>query len=100
MGGPVVGREHPADRLTVPVLLVVPQREERGELRVLPLREHEKFPRVQHRLVLDVVHVGQAAQHVRIQRLRPERVEVDVVGLEPTALFLEFFDRQRHDVPS
>ena len=98
--GPVVGGEHASERLTVPVLLVVPQREERGELRVLPRRHQQQLARVQDRLVLDVVHVRQAAQHVRVQRVRAELLEIEVVGLEPTALFLKFLDGNCHAEPS
>ena len=82
--------------MAVPVLLVVPQREERGELRVLPRGHHQQLACVQHRLVLDVVHVGDAAQHVSRQRVAAERFEVDVVGLQPTTLLLELLDADGH----
>ena len=83
-GRQVVLGEHPGDGRAVPVLLGVPMRHERGHHWITMGPGHQQIAQVAHRVRLDVVHVGQAAQHVRVQRLRPERVEVDVVGLQPS----------------
>ena len=87
---------YPAERLAVPVLLVVPQRDERRELGVLPLRQHQQLSGVQHRLVLDVVHVRDAPQDVVVEWLVSERIEVEVVGLDSTPLLLELLDGDLH----
>ena len=100
VGRPIVRRKHAPESLAVPILLVVPQREEGSELRVLPCGHQQQLARVQNCLIFDVVHVREAAQHVGVQGLAPERFEVDVVGLEPTTLLLKLLDGDRHINPS
>ena len=78
---PIVCGEHTTECLAVPILLVVPQREEGSELRVLPRGHQQQLTGVQHRLVFDVVHVREATQDIGVQWLAPEGIEVDVVGL-------------------
>jgi hypothetical protein len=65
------------DGFTVVHLLEVPQGEE-GRDRGIPVGGgHEQVAEVADRVVLDVVHVTEAAQRVGIERLVPEAVEVD-----------------------
>ena len=97
---PIMRCQHPTDCLAVPILLVVPQREKRCELRVFPCGHQQQLTGVQHRLILDVVHVGQAPQDVGVQRLASKRFEVNVVGLQPTTLLLKLLDRNCHVNPS
>ncbi len=81
-GDLVVGAQHLADRLAVPELLVRPHREEAGDDRVVVGAGHEQVAQVAHGVVLDVVHVAQAAQRVVGQRLASEVVVVDVGVVE------------------
>ena len=62
--GLVVGVQDPGDGLAVPELLVVPHGEERGHLRVPVGPGHQDVAQVADGVVLDVVHVAQAAQRV------------------------------------
>ena len=98
--GPVVHRQHAAEGLAVPVLLVVPQREERGELRVLPRRQS---PAARGCTAPSGTRCRACTTRQRStcgsSGCVAERVEVEVVGLQPTALFLEFLDRDRHAEP-
>jgi hypothetical protein len=59
-----MGLEDLGDRLTVPELLVVPQGEERGDLRVPVGAGHQYIAQVADGVVLDVVHVAEASQSV------------------------------------
>ncbi len=77
-----MGGEHLGNGLAVPVLLVVPDGEERGDVRVPVGPGDQDVPEIAHSVDLDVVHVAEAAEDIGGQRLVPERGEVDVVSVE------------------
>ncbi len=87
--GLAVGLEHLADGLAVEVLLEGPERQERGDLVVEVGIGDQHVAQVDDRVVLDVVHVAQAPQGGRIERIGAEVVEVEVVDLHPVGALLE-----------
>jgi RNA polymerase sigma-70 factor, ECF subfamily len=78
-----VGPEHLADSLAVPHLLEDPAGEERGDHRVAVRRGEEEITQVADGMVLDVVHVAQAAECPGRQGPVLEVVEVDACEVEP-----------------
>ena len=70
--------QHLADRLAVPELLVRPHGEKAGDHRIVVGTGHEEVAQVAHGVVLDVVHVPQAAQRIVGQGMATEVVVVDV----------------------
>ena len=85
-----VGLQDLADCLAVPVFLVGPDRQEVGHRRVTMQARHEQVAQVADGVVLDVVHVAQAAQCVRVERLCAECLEVDAVEIEGVTAPLPF----------
>ena len=88
------------DGLAVEVLLEGPEREERGDLVVEVGVGHQHVAQVDDRVVLDVVHVAQAPQRGRIERLGAERVEVDVVDLHPIGALFQVGECELHGMCS
>ena len=74
--------QDPGDCLAVPELLVVPQREESGHLRVAMGPGDQDVAEVADRVVLHVVHVAQASERFGVEGPLTEGVEVDVVEVE------------------
>ena len=90
--GLVVRGEHPADGLPVPHLLVAPHGEEGRHGGIAMRRRDEQVAQVADGVVLDVVHVAQAADDLGGQRLVAECVEVDarqVDGGGPVAVAVD-----------
>jgi hypothetical protein len=67
-----VGIEHLTDGLAVPMLLIIPAGEEGRDIRVTVGAGDEHVPEVADGVALDVVHVAQAAQGVRVEGLIAE----------------------------
>ena len=91
-----VGFEDLAQGLAVPVLLEVPQRQKRRDLRIVVGGREEEVTQVQDGVIFDVVHVANAPERRLIQRLVAEGVEVDVVDGEPLDAVLVLIDREVH----
>ena len=77
--GLTMGGEHRTQCLAVPVLLERPHREERRHLVVTVCGSHQQVAEVADGVVLDVVHVADAAQRGGVERLASELAEVDAV---------------------
>jgi hypothetical protein len=92
-----MGPQHIGQRLPVPVLLEVPQREELADLRVVVRLGVEQVPHVARRVLLDVMHVPHDPQQLRPQRSPPERLaEIQVGIVEPPADLLVPVEVERH----
>ncbi len=94
--GLAVSLQHSTQGLAVPVLLEAPHGEERGDLGVVVGLGVEQVPEVAGGVLLHVVHVAEAAQVLRRQRLIPERIEVDAVEVELTGDALVGGQVERH----
>jgi hypothetical protein len=92
--------QHLPQRLAVPVLLEVPEREEGRHVGVVVGPGVQEVAQVARRVVLDVVHVAQAPQVRRRQRLPGEGGEVEVVDVEPAHDPLVLFDPEGHALSS
>ena len=98
-GGFTVDGQHPPQRFAVPVLLEVPQCEELGDLGVVVGAGVQQVAQVAGGVLLDVVHVSDAAQVLGCQRLLAEGIEVEVGHVQATGDPLVGVQIERH-VPS
>jgi len=77
--------QEPAERLTVPQLLVDPARQERGDVRLVGRRRREQVPEIDRGVGLDIHHVREAARLGLGDRVAPHALpghagEVDALG--------------------
>ncbi len=91
-----VPAEHPGEGLAVPVLLAVPHGHEAAGLLLAVRGGHQQIAHEAGGVVLDVAHVAQGAQGLRVQRLLVEEVEVEIRVLDGQRGLGEMIDVEGH----
>ena len=96
---PAMRFEHLSDGLAVPHLLEHPTGEERGDGGVLVGRRQQEVAQVAHGVVLDVVHVADAAKGPLVERVALEAREVDVRDVDDVVMSCRTEPSREHRGP-